>query len=119
VAAGRNRNHPQRAAGSAYNFQRRRNDNGAGRRKLVEIAQPRQTKPSTTVHQVLVGEWWIESGGLAGIGSDRLEPDARDAALFGKEHRRFFREFRGRVRETRLGAFFVNLRACCSHRGLS
>ena len=92
---GRNRNDPQRATGSADNFQRRRNDNSSGRRKLVKIAQAGQTKLPTAVHQVVVGERWIEGGGLAGIGSDCLYPDAQDVALFGKECGGFFRESGG------------------------
>src|SRR6516164_11417321 len=82
---GRDRNYSQRATGTTNNFQRCSNDNRAGRRKLVKIAQARQTKLSTAMHKVMVGERWIESGSLASISSDRLYTYPQDVALLGKQ----------------------------------
>src|ERR1700691_2919882 len=78
-------NDPQRTAGAAYDFQWRRNDDGADRRKLIQVVQTGQPKLAAPVHEVVVREGWVEGGGLTGIGPDRLHADAQHIPLLGKK----------------------------------
>src|SRR5689334_18187117 len=73
---GCNCNHAQRAAGTADYLQRRGNDHGTRRGKLIEIAQAGQTKLTAAVHKVVVRKWWIEGERLTGVGPDGFNADA-------------------------------------------
>ena len=73
--SGRDSNDPQGTSRSSDNLEWRRDDDGAGRRKLVEIAQTGQPKLAATVHEVMIREGRIESGSLAGVSADRFHAD--------------------------------------------
>src|SRR6185295_15880783 len=68
--------HPQRAAATIHNLQRRRNDHRSGRWKLIEVAQAGQAELAGAVHQGVIGEGWIEAAGLAGVGAYGFDSDA-------------------------------------------
>jgi hypothetical protein len=68
-------NDSQWTTGAADDFQRRGNDNRAGWRKLIKIAQAGQPKLAASVHQVVVRERRVEGSGLACIGPDGLYAD--------------------------------------------
>jgi len=73
--SGRDGNDPERAARSADDLQRRSNDHSTGWRKLIQVAQARQTELSAAVHQIVVREGRIEAGCLSGVGPNRLHAD--------------------------------------------
>src|SRR5271169_3770099 len=84
-ASRRDRNDPQRTTGACNNFQWRCDDDGAGRRKLIEVGEACQPKLATAMHDVVVREWRVECRGLAGIGPDRLHADAKYVSFLSEE----------------------------------
>src|SRR5258708_8722498 len=67
-------NSPQGTAGASDDFQWRGNDDRAGRRKLVEIAQTGQTKLAASMHEVVIRKRRVKSGGPPPLGSHPLPP---------------------------------------------
>src|SRR5579864_8835947 len=78
---GRQRDHAQRAAAAADELERGGDDDRAGRRQLVEVAQARQAEAAGAVHQGMTRERRVEGEGLAGVGADGLDADPEDVAL--------------------------------------
>src|SRR5579859_543872 len=87
-----NRDNPQRTTGPADNFQWSGNHDRTSWGKLIEVRQARQTKLSAAMHQEVVGKGRVKSGRLAGIGTDRLNPDSQHISLLRQESRGLFRE---------------------------
>src|SRR5580692_818447 len=75
--------HSQRTAGAADDFQWRGDHDGAGGRKLIKVRQAGQPKLAAAVHQIVVREGWVKSGGLTGIGPDRFYPDPQHIPIVG------------------------------------
>src|SRR5262245_58739914 len=65
--------------------------------KLFEVAQAGQAKLASPMHRRMVGEWRIETAGLPGVGTDRLDPDAKHVSIVRENPRRVLVEAR-RVR---------------------
>src|SRR5512146_2722851 len=86
------REHTQRAAGAAYDLERRGDDYGPSWGQLVEVDQARDAEFARTVHRRMVGEWGVEATRLPGVRSDGLHPDAQHVALAGEELRALLRE---------------------------
>jgi hypothetical protein len=55
-----------------FNFQWCGDDDGAGWRKLIEITETSQSKLAAPVHEVMIRERRVESGGLSSVGADCL-----------------------------------------------
>lgn len=89
--SGRDCNDPQGTAGAADNFQRRGNDDGSGRWKLIKVAQTGQPKLTAAVHEVVIWKRGIESGGLSRIRTDCLHTKAEDISLLSEHGGTFFR----------------------------
>ena len=61
------RNRPSRAAATMQNLQRRGDDDGAGRRQLIEIAKALQAELAVAVHDGVARIGWPKMRGLSGI----------------------------------------------------
>src|SRR6185437_8977760 len=75
------RQHPQRASGAVHDLERRRNYHGTRRRQLIQVGEAREPEPIGAVHEGMAGKHGLEGRCLAGIGADRLHPDAENVTL--------------------------------------
>jgi len=92
----RNGDRANRTARPVDDLERRGDDDRARRRKLIQVAQGRQTEPAVAVHEVVVRERGIEARRLACVRPDRLDADAENVAL-GREELRTLLRPAGRV----------------------
>src|SRR5687767_12113160 len=74
-----------RAAGAVDEFEGGGDQDGAGGRELVEVAEAGEAEFAGAVHDVVAGEGRVEGKGLAGVGADRLHPGAEHVPLPGEE----------------------------------
>lgn len=101
MARGHERQHADGAATTADNLQRRGDDDGAGRRQLVEVAEAGEAELPRAVHRRVIREGGIEAARLPGVRPDGFDADAEDVSLVGEEFRRTLVEA-GRVRAARI-----------------
>src|SRR6266850_6074113 len=72
----------QRAAAAVPDLERGGDDDGAGRRQLVEVLEALQAVAPGAVHVVMAGVGRAQVIRLPGVGADRFGAEAQNVALF-------------------------------------
>ena len=99
--------HAQRAAGAFDDLERRRDQDRALRRQLVEMAEAGEAVTIGLVHEGMGRERRVHAAGRAGVGADGFRAPADHA--FGNEIVDRFRRWAGRVRALGVGVEEVRL----------
>src|ERR1700733_1631408 len=80
------------AAGTARSLddlQRRRDQDRAFRRKLIEVREACKSEFAAAMHDGVAWEWRLETEGLAGVGTHSFGAPADDVALPGQKRDQF------------------------------
>ena len=82
---GDERQHTEGTAGAVDYFEGGGDENCAGGRELVEIAEAGEAEFASAVHERVAGERRFEATGLTGICPDCFDPDAEDVTFVGEK----------------------------------
>src|SRR5690348_5267900 len=81
-------NHAKRAPAAVDDLERGGDHDGTRWRQPIEVAEAGEPELPRPMHRRVIRKGRREGAGLAGVGADRLDPDAEHVAIDGQEFRR-------------------------------